>query len=88
MSKITGKPEGPNSGWVHVSYNSVGENRKEVLRTVKNPKSKKVEYFPGLTDSYPKRQVFALLSPARPTSQRKTFQTPTAQIERKNFSLL
>lgn len=50
VSKITGKPEGPNSGWVHVSYNSVGENRKEVLRMVKNPKSKKAEYFPGLTD--------------------------------------
>ena len=50
VSKITGKPEGPNSGWVHVSYSAVGENRKEVLRMVKNPKTKKAEYFPGLAD--------------------------------------
>ncbi len=48
ISKITGKPEGPNSGWVHVSYSSVGENRKEVLRMVK--KNGKAKYFRGLTE--------------------------------------
>ena len=48
VSKITGKPEGPNSGWVHVSYSSVGENRKEVLRMVK--KNGKPKYYPGLTE--------------------------------------
>ncbi len=48
ISKITGKPEGPNSGWVHVSYSSVGENRKEVLRMVK--KKGKAKYFRGLTE--------------------------------------
>ena len=48
ISKITGKPEGPNSGWVHVSYSSVGENRKEVLRMVK--KNGKAKYYPGLTE--------------------------------------
>ena len=48
ISKITGKPEGPNSGWVHVSYSSTGENRKEVLRMVK--KNGKHKYYPGLTE--------------------------------------
>ncbi len=48
ISKITGKPEGPNSGWVHVSYSSTGENRKEVLRMVK--KNGKAKYYPGLTE--------------------------------------
>jgi len=48
VSKITGKPEGPNSGWVHVSYSSVGDNRKEVLRMVKI--KGKAKYFQGLTD--------------------------------------
>ena len=48
VSKITGKPEGPNSGWVHVSYSSVGDNRKEVLRMVK--KNGKAKYFKGLTE--------------------------------------
>jgi len=48
VSKITGKPEGPNSGWVHVSYSSVGDNRKEVLRMAKI--KGKAKYFPGLTD--------------------------------------
>jgi len=48
ISKITGKPEGPNSGWVHVSYSSVGDNRKEVKRMVKvNGKAK---YLQGLTE--------------------------------------
>ena len=48
VSKITGQKEGPNSGWVHVSYSSVGGNRKEVMRMVKvKGKSK---YFKGLTD--------------------------------------
>ena len=49
VSKITGKPEGPNSGWVHVSYSSVGENRKDVKRMVKD-KSGNAKYFPGLTE--------------------------------------
>ena len=48
VSKITGKPEGPNSGWVHVTYSSVGDNRKEVLRMVK--KNGKAKYFRGLTE--------------------------------------
>jgi len=48
ISKITGQPEGPNSGWVHVSYSSIGENRKEVLRMVK--KNGKHKYYPGLTE--------------------------------------
>ena len=48
VSKITGKPEGPNSGWVHVSYSSVGDNRKEGLRMVK--KNGKAKYFRGLTE--------------------------------------
>lgn len=48
VSKITGKPEGPNSGWVHVSYSSTGDNRKEVLRMVKI--KGKAKYFPGLTE--------------------------------------
>ena len=48
ISKITWKPEGPNSGWVHVSYSSIGENRKEVLRMVK--KNGKAKYYPGLTE--------------------------------------
>ena len=48
ISKITGKPEGPNSGWVHVSYSSVGDNRKEVKMMVKvNGKAK---YLQGLTE--------------------------------------
>ena len=48
ISKITGQPEGPNSGWVHVSYSSIGENRKEILRMVK--KNGKAKYYPGLTE--------------------------------------
>jgi len=48
ISRITGKPEGPNSGWVHVSYSSTGNNRKEVLRMVK--KNGKTKYFQGLTE--------------------------------------
>ena len=48
ISKITGKKEGPNSGWVHVSYSSVGENRKQILRMVKDKKGK-AKYFRGLT---------------------------------------
>ena len=43
VSKITGKKEGPNSGWVHVSYSAVGDNRKQVLRMVK--KKGKPKYF-------------------------------------------
>ena len=46
ISKITGKKEGPNSGWVHVSYSAVGDNRKQVLRMVK--KRGKPKYFQGL----------------------------------------
>jgi len=46
VSKITGKKEGPNSGWVHVSYSAVGDNRKQVLRMVK--KRGKPKYFQGL----------------------------------------
>ena len=46
VSKITGKKEGPNSGWVHVSYSAVGDNRKQVLRMVK--KKGKPKYFQGL----------------------------------------
>ena len=46
VSKITGKPEGPNSGWVHVSYSAVGDNRKQVLRMIK--KKGKPKYFQGL----------------------------------------
>ena len=49
VSKITGKKEGPNSGWVHVSYSSVGENRKQILRMVKDKKGK-AKYFRGLTE--------------------------------------
>ena len=49
ISKITGLEEGPNSGWVHVSYSSVGDNRKEVLRMVKD-KNGKAKYYPGLTE--------------------------------------
>jgi len=49
ISKITGKKEGPNSGWVHVSYSSVGENRKQILRMVKD-KNGKAKYFRGLTE--------------------------------------
>ena len=49
ISKITGKKEGPNSGWVHVSYSSVGENRKQILRMVKDKKGK-AKYFRGLTE--------------------------------------
>jgi hypothetical protein len=48
VSKITGKKEGPNSGWVHVSYSSVGDNRKEVKRMVKV--KGKAKYFSGLTE--------------------------------------
>ena len=48
VSKITGKAEGPNSGWVHVSYSSVGNNRMDVLRMVK--KNGKAKYFKGLTE--------------------------------------
>ena len=40
---------GPNSGWVHVSYSSVGENRKQILRMVKDKKGK-AKYFRGLTE--------------------------------------
>ena len=46
VSKITGEAEGPNSGWVHVSYSSVGGNRKEVLRMVKV--KGKAKYYKGL----------------------------------------
>ena len=46
VSKITGKKEGPNSGWVHVSYSAVGDNRKQVLRMIK--KKGKPKYFQGL----------------------------------------
>jgi len=49
VSKITGKKEGPNSGWVHVSYSSVGENRKQILRMFKDKKGK-AKYFRGLTE--------------------------------------
>tara|TARA_R100001594_G_scaffold32257_1_gene59941 strand:+ start:698 stop:1213 length:516 start_codon:yes stop_codon:yes gene_type:complete len=48
ISKVTGKKEGPNSGWVHVSYSSVGDNRKEVLRMVKV--KGKAKYLRGLKD--------------------------------------
>ena len=48
ISKITGEAEGPNSGWVHVSYSSVGNNRMDVLRMVK--KNGKAKYFKGLTE--------------------------------------
>lgn len=50
ISKITGKPEGPNSGWVHVAFTAMGANRKEVLRMVKDPKSNKPKYYQGLTE--------------------------------------
>jgi hypothetical protein len=33
----------PNSGWVHVSYRSDGENRKQILRAYRN-ESKKTCY--------------------------------------------
>ena len=49
VSKITGEKEGPNSGWVHVSYSSVGENRKQIIRMVKDKKGK-AKYFRGLTE--------------------------------------
>ena len=48
VSKITGLPEGPNSGWVLVSFDSTGDNPKDVKRMVK--KNGKAKYFPGLTD--------------------------------------
>jgi len=48
VSKITGLPEGPNSGWVHVSFDSTGDNPKDVKRMVK--KNGKAKYFQGLTD--------------------------------------
>jgi len=48
VSRITGEKEGPNSGWVHVSYSSVGDNRKEVLRMVKI--KGKAKYYQGLTE--------------------------------------
>lgn len=48
LSKITGHKEGPNSGWVHVSYSSVGDNRKEVLRMVKV--KGKAKYYTGLSE--------------------------------------
>ena len=43
------QPEGPNSGWVHVSYNAMGNNRKEVKRMVYD-KNGKPKYYPGLTE--------------------------------------
>ncbi len=46
VSKITGEREGPNSGWVHVSYSSIGDNRKEVMRMVKV--KGKPKYYKGL----------------------------------------
>lgn len=48
ISKITGEAEGPNSGWVHVSYSSVGNNRRDVMRMVKI--KGKTKYFKGLTE--------------------------------------
>lgn len=48
VSRITGEKEGPNSGWVHVSYSSLGDNRKEVLRMVKI--KGKAKYYQGLTE--------------------------------------
>jgi hypothetical protein len=41
--------EGPNSGWVHVSYNALGNNRKEVKRMLYD-RNGKAKYFPGLTE--------------------------------------
>ena len=46
VSKISGEREGPNSGWVHVSYSSIGDNRKEVMRMVKV--KGKPKYYKGL----------------------------------------
>ena len=48
VSRITGKPEGPNSGWVHVSYSSTGDNRRQVLRMIK--KNGKAKYYEGLSE--------------------------------------
>jgi len=45
VSKITGEPEGPNSGWVHVSYKTEG-NRKSILTAMKE--NGKTVYKPGL----------------------------------------
>ena len=44
-----GEEEGPNSGWVHVSYNALGNNRKEVKRMLYD-RNGKAKYFPGLTE--------------------------------------
>ena len=44
-----GEVEGPNSGWVHVSYNALGNNRKEVKRMLYD-RNGKAKYFPGLTE--------------------------------------
>ena len=49
LQEWDGQPEGPNSGWVHISYNALGKNRKEVLRMVKDKKGK-AKYYPGLTE--------------------------------------
>lgn len=45
--------EGPNSGWVHVSLlpPGLGNNRRQVLSYVRNPRSGAYEYVPGLTES-------------------------------------
>ena len=48
VSRITGKPEGPNSGWVHVSYSRTGDNRRQVLRMIK--KNGKAKYYEGLSE--------------------------------------
>jgi zinc D-Ala-D-Ala carboxypeptidase len=43
------RTKGPNTGWVHVSYDPQG-GRGEVLSAKHNPQTRKTEYFPGLID--------------------------------------
>lgn len=50
LQEWDGQPEGPNSGWVHISYNALGNNRKEVLRMVKD-KNNNAKYYPGLVEN-------------------------------------
>jgi len=42
------KPEEPNSGWIHCSYKSPTDNRKQTLRAFRNDQGKTqyVEYKP------------------------------------------
>lgn len=45
--------EGTNSGWVHVSLRppGLGDNRKEIISYVKNPRTGRFEYVPGLVET-------------------------------------